>query len=202
MTVSLCVIMLEMCDSQGTLPFLMVVIIVAKGVADRLGDSILLRRIKLKNLPFLERMPHLTLRRGRHSAHEIVKKMDFPMLPKYTFFVSMLSCILLCPPHLLEVCTAVNIHKISNFLYLMVRVVLFGSICSSSASFTFFFWGAMLWHKKLNLQCQKMIGYVMQGPTRLTDPRNAGTIPNKTNLRCRQASIQRHFFDIGHARIR
>ena len=83
MTVSLCVIMLEMCHAEGTLPFLMVVIIVAKGVADRLGDSIVLRRIKLKNLPFLERMPHLTLRRGRHSAREIVNKDDFPMLPRF-----------------------------------------------------------------------------------------------------------------------
>lgn len=88
MTVSLCVIMLEMCKAEATLPFLMVVIIIAKGAADRFGDSSILRRIKLKNLPFLERMPHLTLRRGRHSAREIVKKMDFPMLPKCASFSS------------------------------------------------------------------------------------------------------------------
>lgn len=89
MTVSLCVIMLEMCKAEGTLPFLMVVIIVAKGVADRLGDSLILRRIKLKNLPYIDRMPHVTLRRGRHSAREIVRKMDTPMLPQ-----SALTCCL------------------------------------------------------------------------------------------------------------
>lgn len=81
MTVSLCVIMLEMAAAQGTLPFLMVVIIVAKGAADRLGDSLILRRIKLKHLPYIHRMPHLTLRRGRHCALEIVRKLDTPMLP-------------------------------------------------------------------------------------------------------------------------
>jgi hypothetical protein len=82
MTVSLCVIMLEMCKQEGMLPFLMVVIIVAKGVADRIGDSIILRRIKLKCLPFIQRMPHLSMRRGRFSAANIVRICDNPMLPE------------------------------------------------------------------------------------------------------------------------
>eukprot|EP00892_Ulva_mutabilis_P003969 jgi/Ulvmu1/1944/UM012_0105.1 len=81
MTVSLCVVLLEMCNTQGTLPFLMVVIIVAKGTADRLGDPLVVRRIKLKGLPFIARMPHLSQRRGRLSAATIVRKADFPLLP-------------------------------------------------------------------------------------------------------------------------
>lgn len=81
MTVSLCVVLLEMCNSQATLPFLMVVIIVAKGAADRLGDPLVVRRIKLKGLPFIARMPHLSQRRGRLSAATIVRKSDFPLLP-------------------------------------------------------------------------------------------------------------------------
>lgn len=81
MTVSLCVVLLEMCNTQSTLPFLMVVIIVAKGAADRLGDPLVVRRIKLKGLPFIARMPHLSQRRGRLSAATIVRKADFPLLP-------------------------------------------------------------------------------------------------------------------------
>jgi hypothetical protein len=82
MTVSLCVIMLEMVGVERVLPFLMVTIIVAKGVADRLGDSIILRRIKLKKLPFIRRMPHQSLKRARLTALDIVRMRDHPMLPE------------------------------------------------------------------------------------------------------------------------
>jgi H+/Cl- antiporter ClcA len=81
MTVSLCVIMLEVVKSEAVLPFLMVAIIVAKGTADRFGDSFVLRRIKLKRLPFLQRMPHQTMRRARFTAANVVSLTDHPLLP-------------------------------------------------------------------------------------------------------------------------
>ena len=81
MTVSLCVIILEMVKTDTVLPFVMVAIIVAKGVADRLGDAHVIRRIKLKNLPFLRRMPHLTHRRRRYAAASVVRLLDHPLLP-------------------------------------------------------------------------------------------------------------------------
>jgi hypothetical protein len=82
MTVSLCVIIMEMVKTNTVLPFVMVVIIVSKGVADRLGDSYVLRRIRLKNLPFLQRMPHLTHRRQLFSAASVVRLRDHPLLPE------------------------------------------------------------------------------------------------------------------------
>lgn len=68
---------------ERVLPFLMVVIVVAKGVADRLGDSIILRRIRLKRLPFIQRMPHSTMKRARLTALDIVGMRDHPLLPEY-----------------------------------------------------------------------------------------------------------------------
>ena len=81
MTVSLCVILMEMVRTDAVLPFVMVVIIVAKGTADRLSDPFVLRRIKLKRLPFLQRMPHLNNRRGRFTAASVARLRDHPLLP-------------------------------------------------------------------------------------------------------------------------
>lgn len=85
MTVSLCVILMEMVgsDSSDLLPFLMVTIVVAKGAADRLGDSYLLRRTRMKRLPFIQRMPHLSQRRRRFTAASVVRLRDHPLLPEY-----------------------------------------------------------------------------------------------------------------------
>ena len=82
MTVSLCVIILEMTEAASVLPFVMLVVIVAKGSADRMGDSSILRRIKLKNLPFLARLPHLSLRRSAVTASDVCLTRDHPILNK------------------------------------------------------------------------------------------------------------------------
>lgn len=82
MTVSLCVILLEMTEVVSVLPFVMLAVIVAKGTADRLGDSTILRRIKLKNLPFMARLPHLSVRRYQVTADDVCKTRQHPVLPK------------------------------------------------------------------------------------------------------------------------
>jgi hypothetical protein len=74
---------------------------VAKGVADRFGDGLVLRVIRLKKLPFLERMPHLTQRRGRFRARHIVRLAEHPMLPEYAFS-SFIRCRPFHPRYLVE----------------------------------------------------------------------------------------------------
>ena len=81
MTVSLCVIMMEATRCDEVLPFVMVAIICAKGVADRFNDGNVLRRIRLKGLPFVQRLPHLTQRRGRFTAASVARRRDHPLLP-------------------------------------------------------------------------------------------------------------------------
>lgn len=81
MTVGLCVVLLEMTNMTATLPFLMLVVIVAKGTADRWNDSIIVRRISLKRLPFLARMPHLSYRRQTVTAADVAVTSGNPVLP-------------------------------------------------------------------------------------------------------------------------
>lgn len=93
MTVGLCVVLLEMTNMTATLPFLMLVVIVAKGTADRWNDSIIVRRIALKRLPFLARMPHLSYRRQTVTAADVAVTSGHPVLP---------PCAAL--PHLISTC--------------------------------------------------------------------------------------------------
>jgi hypothetical protein len=81
MTIGLCVVLLEMTQIQATLPFLMLVVIVAKGTADRWNDSIIVRRVLLKRLPFLARMPHLSYRRQTVTAADVAITHRHPSLP-------------------------------------------------------------------------------------------------------------------------
>ena len=53
----------------------------AKGVADRFGDAHVVRRMRAKGLPFLQRLPHLSHRRARFCARHVACLKEHPMLP-------------------------------------------------------------------------------------------------------------------------
>jgi chloride channel 7 len=63
MTVSLCIILLELTNSLKMLPVIMVVLLVSKAVGDSFNDGIYDTHVRLKGFPFLDAHPEPFMRR-------------------------------------------------------------------------------------------------------------------------------------------
>ncbi|CAM6077590.1 unnamed protein product [Sphagnum tenellum] len=69
MTVSLCIIILELTNNLSLLPLIMLVLLISKTVGDGFNDAVYHLHVKIKEIPFLEAHPlpfmsHLTARDG------------------------------------------------------------------------------------------------------------------------------------------
>ncbi|KAH9561383.1 hypothetical protein CY35_05G020500 [Sphagnum magellanicum] len=69
MTVSLCIIILELTNNLSLLPLIMLVLLISKTVGDAFNDAVYHLHVKIKEIPFLEAHPlpfmsHLTARDG------------------------------------------------------------------------------------------------------------------------------------------
>jgi len=72
MTISLCVILIELSNNVAFLPLLMITLLVSKSVGDLFNEGIYDTHVGLKYMPFLEQQPHSKMRHLR--AHDVMAK--------------------------------------------------------------------------------------------------------------------------------
>ena len=71
MTVSLCIILLELTGSLELLPLIMLVLLVSKSVGDALNEGIYDAHVRLKGMPYLEAHPEQSMR--NHEAKDAIR---------------------------------------------------------------------------------------------------------------------------------
>ncbi|GBF95490.1 chloride channel CLC-c [Raphidocelis subcapitata] len=74
MSASMCLILMEMTGAPGTLPFLMMVLVIAKGVGDRFNYSIFDHQIMLKGLQVIGGIPEHVVRRAHLDAADVMAR--------------------------------------------------------------------------------------------------------------------------------
>jgi len=72
MTISLCVILIELSNNVAFLPLLMITLLVAKSVGDLFNEGIYDTHVGLKFMPLLEQQPHSFMR--HLTAHDVMAK--------------------------------------------------------------------------------------------------------------------------------
>jgi len=72
MTISLCIIIVELSNNIAFLPLLMITMLVAKSVGDLFNEGIYDTHVKLKFMPFLEQQPESMMR--HLVAHDVMAK--------------------------------------------------------------------------------------------------------------------------------
>lgn len=86
MTVSLCIILLELTNSLLMLPLIMLVLLVSKTVGDSFNDAIFDLHVRLKGIPFLDAHPEPFMR--RLSALDAITGPMVQVIPPLACFVS------------------------------------------------------------------------------------------------------------------
>eukprot|EP00878_Enallax_costatus_P010897 GHUV01011381.1.p1 GENE.GHUV01011381.1~~GHUV01011381.1.p1 ORF type:complete len:670 (+),score=126.18 GHUV01011381.1:946-2955(+) len=74
MSASMCLVLMEMTGAPNTLPFLMMVLIISKGVGDRFNYSVFDHQIMLKGFAFIGGIPEHIVKRAHLDAEDVMLK--------------------------------------------------------------------------------------------------------------------------------
>uniref|UniRef100_A0A383VTF4 Chloride channel protein n=1 Tax=Tetradesmus obliquus TaxID=3088 RepID=A0A383VTF4_TETOB len=74
MSASMCLVLMEMTGAPNTLPFLMMVLIISKGVGDRFNYSVFDHQIMLKGFNFIGGIPEHIVNRAHLEAEDVMSK--------------------------------------------------------------------------------------------------------------------------------